>query len=690
MDSEIVGNEIVDEVNVVDLDNETIQGVNELRRIEDDVLPKSKKAKTSSADCWKVFTKLGADKDGNPLAKCNGCSKILKGGDKNYGTMSLNRHMKKCTKIKYVDVGQVMMDLQGRLKNLTIDKKVSRSMCATAIIAHDLPYKYVEFQKIRDWMKYLNPEFSPISRNTAKADVDEIFKTEKEALKKELANIPSRISLTSDMWTSCTSEGYICLTAHYVDSNWNLKSKILNFCHMPPPHMGSEMSKKILDFLSDWGIEKKIFSLTLDNASANDVMQAHLKRQLVLQNWLLSEGEFFHVRCSAHVLNLIVQEGLKVIGDALEKIRESVKYVKGSEGRMKKFKECIELIGGIETSVGLSYDVSTRWNSTYLMLQSTLKYRRVFASLSFHDDNYKVFPSEEDWKRGDKICTFLLPFYETTNLISGTSYPTSNLYFLQIWKIQCILMASIKDEDTLIRDMAERMMIKFEKYWSDYSVVLALGAVLDPRIKLTSLEYMYEKVDPLTSTIKTNEIKQKLYTLFEIYRRLHTSSSTTSQTPSSITRGESSSHALTKSLFNDLKAHKQQLATETGKSQLDVYLDEASVDLSYQNFDDLNVLQWWKENWNRFKELSLLARDLLGIPITTVASESAFSIGSIILNKYRSRLLSKNVEALICTHSWLHGFNSFDVVGDDEDNDDGSLAKSITTEASYVHDVDED
>ncbi|XP_050915432.1 zinc finger BED domain-containing protein RICESLEEPER 1-like [Lathyrus oleraceus] len=459
MDSETVGNEIVDEVNVVDLENETIQGVNELRRIEDDVLPKSKKAKTSSADCWKVFTKLGADKDGNPLAKCNGCSKILKGGDRNYGTTSLNRHMKECTKIKYADVDQVLMDLQGRLKNLTIDKKVSRSMCATAIIAHDLPYKFVEFHKIRDWMKYLNPEFSPISRNTAKADVDEIFKTEKEALKKELANIPSRISLTSDMWTACTSEGYICLTAHYVDSNWNLKSKILNFCHMPPPHTGSEMSKKILDFLSDWGIEKKIFSLTLDNASANDVMQAHLKRQLVLQNWLLSEGEFFHYRCSAHVLNLIVQEGLKVIGDALEKIRESVKYVKGSEGRMKNSRNALN-------------------------------------------------------------------------------------------SLACVLMASIKDEDTLIRDMAERIMVKFEKYWSDYSVVLALGAVLDPRIKLTSLEYMYEKVDPLTSTIKTNEIKQKLYTLFEIYRRLHTSSSTTSQTPSSITRGESSSHVLTKSLFN--------------------------------------------------------------------------------------------------------------------------------------------
>ncbi|KAI5383951.1 hypothetical protein KIW84_071076 [Lathyrus oleraceus] len=216
--SETVGNEIVDEVNVVDLENETIQGENELRRIEDDVLPKSKKAKTSSVDCWKVFTKLGADKNGNPLAKCNGCSIILKGGDRNYGTTIFNRLMKKCTKIKYADVGQVMMDLQGRLKNLTIDKKVSRSMCTTAIIAHYLPYKFVELKKIRDWMKYLNPNFSPISRNTAKVDVDEMFKTEKEALKKELSNIPSRISLTSDMLTTCRSEGHICLTAHYVDS----------------------------------------------------------------------------------------------------------------------------------------------------------------------------------------------------------------------------------------------------------------------------------------------------------------------------------------------------------------------------------------------------------------------------------------------------------------------------------------
>ena len=35
---------------------------------------------------------------------------------------------------------------------------------------------------------------------------------------------------------------------------------------------------------------------------------------------LLCDGIFFHVRCGAHILNLIVQEGLKIIDDSVIKI----------------------------------------------------------------------------------------------------------------------------------------------------------------------------------------------------------------------------------------------------------------------------------------------------------------------------------------------------------------------------------
>jgi len=445
-----------------------------------------------------------------------GVTKSIIGGVR-YGTSHLKRHIEKCTKCRFDDVGQMMVDMQGKLKAKKIDQMVSRELCANLIIRHGLPFKFVEYPELRTWISYLNPEATLVSRNTIKKDILRIFDREKIKLKGELHNITSRICLTSDLWTSCTTEGYISLTAHYVDSNWKLRTKILNFCHFPPTHTGFELSKKINACLHDWEIEKRIFSITLDNASSNDVLVKTLKNQLVLNNSLVCSGEFFHVRCSTHILNLIVQEGLKVLGDALHQIRESIKYVRGSETGMIKFKECLQQIGNIDSSSGLCLDVPTRWNSTFFMLQSVVKYQRDSENLRLVDENYKYYPSEEAWKRAKKITVFLSPFYEITNLMSSSSYPTSNLYFFQVWKIQCLLMESVQDGDEVIRNMAEKMMVKFDKYWDEYNIVLAFGAILDPRMKLVTLGFFFEKVDPLCWEQKVEKIKDKMYILFSQY-----------------------------------------------------------------------------------------------------------------------------------------------------------------------------
>ena len=123
------------------------------------------------------------------------------------------------------------------------------------------------------------------------------------------------------------------------------------------------------------------------------------------------------------------------------------------------------------------------------------------------------------------MCAFLAPFYQITNLISGSSYPTSNLYFLQVYSIEKKLNENLYSEDGMIKDMAARMKVKFDKYWGEYSVTLALGCVLDPRSKLNFLSFCYKRLYPYDHQEKVNRVNEALYKLFAEYTKYGATSS---------------------------------------------------------------------------------------------------------------------------------------------------------------------
>jgi hypothetical protein len=94
------------------------------------------------------------------------------------------------------------------------------------------------------------------------------------------------------------------------------------------------------------------------------------------------------------------------------------------------------------------------------------------------------------------------------------------------------------------------------------------------------------------------------------------------------------------------------------KSELDRYLME-EIEKPSKNFD---ILNWWKVNSTKFPVLSQIARIVLAIPITTVASESAFSTRGGVLDPFQSSLAPITVEALVCTQNWLRSkpINGYD------------------------------
>ena len=83
----------------------------------------------------------------------------------------------------------------------------------------------------------------------------------------------------------------------------------------------------------------------------------------------------------------------------------------------------------------------------------------------------------------------------------------------------------------------------------------------------------------------------------------------------------------------------------------DKYLDENCE--SRRGDVKFEILGWWKANSNRYQVLSKLARDVLAVPVSTVASESAFSIGGCILDPFQSSLSPLMVQNLVCAQDWL-------------------------------------
>ncbi|KAL9664407.1 hypothetical protein QQ045_019807 [Rhodiola kirilowii] len=624
-----------------------------------------RKPRQKKSQVWNEFEEY---KEGDEVKgiQCKHCKNVFK-MSKSGSTTQYQRHLKTCPKRSVIIAGQRRLNLQrGTLGSSNIikpwkyDQSRIRELISHMVMVHELPFTFAEYELFNLLMKESSPDFRKISRTTLKSDCITSYQNEKKKLTTSLNSV-KRVSITTDIWRSGQKIEYMVVTCHYV-CDWKLHKKMLNFCYIPPPHNGPAVCEVLNQCLMDWNLTNKLATVTADNASYNDAAVKNLKEVLSFQRKLPFDGKFFHVRCCAHIVNILVQDGLLEIGDIIHNVRETVKHIDKSSQRIKIFGDVVKSwrLSGKK----LILDCPTRWNSTYQMLACALEFKTVFGYYEEKDSSYKNKPSEEDWIKVEKICSFLQIFNDITEIISGTQYPTSNLFLPELANIKEELEDKSKSRDAYIRDMANKMKAKFDKYWGSNNILISIAAVLDPRNKLQAVRILSKSLCncDLQAHEYVSKVRDTLYELYNEYVELHTNVNSESHGVRSRDDGSGPSN-VTNMVGKGISRMRRKLddlirgsdASEYSKSELDTYLEDGVVRV--EDVDGyFDPLDWWKGNSSKFRVLSRLACDILAIPITSVASEAAFSAGGRVIDNYRASLGVDTVQMLLCGEDWLRSY----------------------------------
>jgi hypothetical protein len=282
------------------------------------------------------------------------------------------------------------MKKQPLERSFVFDPQVSRERLVDFCIHPEIPFNKFEDPYCQPFIDSLRPEFKVKGRQTIRDDCFKKYNQMKKDLQDELNSLSSPVCITSDMWTSSHNLGYMAVTAHYIDADSSLKKKIISFKEVKYPHTGYAIEEAIVSSLTDWGIRGKLFKVTVDNASNNTTS---CEEELVKNNKseLLCEGEHLHVRCCGHILNILVQDGMKIIQAAISKIRELLKHIDSFPSRLQTFNSLANA-HRLPPKHGIYIDIPNIWNATFKMLREALSYKS--ALNSYANQNLELSPSQ--------------------------------------------------------------------------------------------------------------------------------------------------------------------------------------------------------------------------------------------------------------------------------------------------------
>ena len=362
------------------------------------------------------------------------------------------------------------------------------------------PYSVVDGAAFRKLLLVMEPRYVLPTRNHfANVVIPDLYALTRDRVIKGLT-AANYVALTTDGWTSRSTESFITVTAHYIDAEWELKSPVLQTRPLHSSHTSSNLAEVLVDAVHEWNLGRPD-DITISTDNAANIVKA------------VGEAGFHqHVPCFAHTVNLSVQRGIAVrdMSRLLGRIRAVVSFFHRSTtaSALLKVKQTLLQLPNHK----LIQDVSTRWNSSFDMVERYLEQQAaVYATLSTAGirKNAKelITLNDTDVRNAEEICKILKPLKTITTVLCSGKSPTTSLILPLKDKIMKVTFPSEADSglvESVKRAIADDMAARYE---GDIVRFLHNSTAIDPRFK--SLMHLDRQERALTYSTLENVIHRE-------------------------------------------------------------------------------------------------------------------------------------------------------------------------------------
>jgi zinc finger BED domain-containing protein 1 (E3 SUMO-protein ligase ZBED1) len=462
-----------------------------------------------------------------------------------------------------------------------------------------------------------NQSYTLPSRSVISSRIDDLYEQQRNKISVVLAAV-EYVALTGDYWSSVANDSYLGVTCHFIDKDWAFHSFALCVQHVEERHYSENCAEHFSTVARSWNVYEKVTTFGTDNA-----------RNMTAALGMLP---FQSMPCAAHSLQLSVNKAVAESGvdGLLAKCRKIVGHFKHSPANYVELKTQ-QIILSQRCEI-LTQDVPTRWNSSLHMIQRLLKNKEaVLKTLEQPGHKHNLtLPTEREWEKLRFIEKVLNPCRYATELLGGDQYVSSSMILPTLCHLELEMAVHDDDPASIVRfktafiaDLQQRKQ-NFNMSW------LRIATALDPRFKY--LKCLQKD--------KRDEVWQELKVLLENSDQRADLQHTVEE--------PSQKKMRLHELSSDSEDEPLMSCSSSTKSVVERYR------LVQQIEKDLDPLQWWKLQEDKYPALAKLARKYLGSPATTVPCERLFSVSGYVVNKKRASLEPANVNKLVCLSNWLN------------------------------------